>query len=144
MAIRKDTIKKQFDAALPALLEPGEQVQAQTLTQSGPTPWLMGAIGIFIMLAMGMRYYFMVVTDRRVLFMKASMWSQRPKGLAWADPRSAVALSDVDANAVLWSHLKYRKADGSEIRLNFHRLWRDELQAAVSVLSAPPPPAWSV
>ena len=55
MAFRRAKIKEQFDAAIPALLEPGEHVQAETLSQSGPSPWLVGVIGWLIMLIAGAR-----------------------------------------------------------------------------------------
>ena len=53
MAFRRAKIKEQFDAAIPAVLEPGEQVQAETLSQSGPSPWLAGLIGWIVMLLAG-------------------------------------------------------------------------------------------
>jgi hypothetical protein len=150
MAVRKETIKKQFDEAMSSVLEPGEQVAAGSYTISGPSPWLQGVLGFIGMLALGMRYYYVAVTDRRVLFMKASMWTQRPKGFAFADPKGSVAIHDVDPSA-LWSHFRYRRPDGKEIRLNFHRMWRDEMETVVRALgasptqqpttSAPPPPA---
>ena len=55
MAFRRAKIKEQFDGAIPAVLEPGEQVQAETLSQSGPSPWLAGVIGWLIMLIAGAR-----------------------------------------------------------------------------------------
>jgi hypothetical protein len=89
MAFRKATIVEQFDAAIAGTLEPGEQVRAGTLTQAGPTPWLTGAIGIVLMLVLGMRYYFVAVTDRRVIFFGASLMTVKPTKLGWADPIGA-------------------------------------------------------
>ncbi len=150
MAFRRAKIKEQFDAAIPALLEPGEHVQAETLSQSGPSPWLVGVIGWLIMLIGGARYYFIVVTDRRVLFMKASMMTGRPRGLAWADPRGAVEVSDVNLTNAVWSRFRYHRPDGKDIRLNVHRFWRNDGQAVVDALTTqaqaptptaiPPPP----
>ncbi len=150
MAFRRAKIKEQFDAAIPAVLEPGEQVQAETLSQSGPSPWLAGVIGWLIMLIGGARYYFIVVTDRRVLFMKASMMTGRPRGLAWADPRGAVEVSDVNLTNAVWSKFRYQRPDGKDIRLNVHRFWRNDGQAVVNALTTqaqaptpapiPPPP----
>jgi len=150
MAFRRAKIKEQFDAAIPALLEPGEHVQAETLSQSGPSPWLVGVIGWLIMLIGGARYYFIVVTDRRVLFMKASMMTGRPRGLAWADPRGAVEVSDVNLTNAVRSRLRYHRPDGKDIRLNVHRFWRNDGQAVVDALTTqaqaptptaiPPPP----
>jgi hypothetical protein len=141
MAFRKETIKRQFGEAQAAVLEPGEQVEAASLTTSGPSPWLAGLLGIIVMLLMGMRYYYVLVTDRRVVFMKASMMSGRPKGLAFADPKGQAGITQVKV-AKLWSSLRYRRPEGKEIRLNFHRIWRDEMQAVVQALGAsvPPPP----
>lgn len=135
MAFRKETIKRQFAEAQTEVLEPGEQVQAASLTTSGPSPWLIGAFGFLIMLLMGMRYYYILVTDRRVVFMKASLLSGRPKGLAFADPKSGVSVRDVKVAGV-WSKLRYGRPDGKEMRLNFHRFWRDEMQAVVQALGS--------
>jgi hypothetical protein len=148
MAFRKATVQEQFQQAISAILEPGERVEAGVLSQSGPTPWLSGAIGIVFMLVLGMRYYFIAVTDRRVLFMKASLMTVRPQRLGWADPRDVGTLSDVDADASLWSHFRYaRPGETKATRFNVHRIWRDELRSVVSAMSsgassplpAPPP-----
>jgi hypothetical protein len=148
MAFRKTTITDQFQAAIGAVLEPGERIEAGTLTQSGPTPWLAGAIGMLMMLVLGMRYYFIAVTDRRVLFVRGSLMTLRPTGLAWADERGAGRVFDVDAEAVLWGHFSYeRPGDGEVTRFNVHRIWRDELRRVLSgmttrtsgQLPAPPP-----
>lgn len=148
MAVRREKIREQFRAAEQSLLEPGEQVVAGALTQAGPSPWLAGGIGFLIMYAFGMRIYFMTVTDRRVLFLKSSIWSARPKGLAFADPRDSVSLADVNVAAV-WSKVRYT-AGARSLRLNFHRIWRDDFEKIVQALRgagrapsgepAPPPP----
>src|SRR5437762_1358982 len=115
MAFRRVKIKEQFDAALPAVLEPGERVEAETMAQSGPSPWLIGVIGWLFLLLAGARYYFIMVTDRRVLFMKASMIAAgRPRGLAWADPRDGVHVSDVHLTNAVWSKFRYRRANGKD------------------------------
>jgi len=142
MAFRKATIEEQFDSAIAGVLEPGEEVRAGVLTQAGPTPWLTGAIGIVLMLALGMRYYFVAVTDRRVIFFGASLMNVKPTKLGWADPIGTGTLSDVDAGAALWSHFKYqRPGDAKATRFNVHRMWRDELQQVLSAASSAPLPA---
>ncbi|HJP66612.1 MAG TPA: hypothetical protein VKA30_09955 [Actinomycetota bacterium] len=147
MAFRRAKIKEQFGSAVQEVLEPGEQVQAETLTQSGPSPWLTGLIGWLFMLVAGARFYFIVLTDRRVLFLKASLLSGRPRGLAWADPRGAVRISDVQLGNTLWSKFRYARPEGKELRLNIHRIWRSDAQELVQALTAtlspselPPPP----
>jgi hypothetical protein len=148
MAFRKATISEQFSRAIRPELEPGERIEAGFMSQSGPTPWAVGAIGIVMMLALGMRYYFVAVTDRRVLFLQGSLMTSKPKALAWSDRRGAGRVFEVDADAALWSHFKYeRPGDGEVTRFNVHRVWRDELRQALSAMTertsatmpAPPP-----
>ena len=141
MAFRRAKIKEQFDAAIPAVLEPGEQVQAESMVISGPSPWLVGAVGWLVMLLLGQRYYFIAVTDRRVIFMKASMFTGRPKGLAWADPRGAAQVTDVDLDNAVWSKFRYHRPEGKEIRINVHRFWREDGQQVVATLQSQQPAA---
>jgi len=137
MAFKQTTIRGQFTEALGAVLEPGEQVRAGAYAVSGPSPWLTGAIGIVLMLVLGMRYYFLAVTDRRVLFMKASLLSQRPKGLAFAYPVSSVSITGTTV-ATLWSYFKLQPPEGKPIRLNFHKIWRDEMQQIARAIESAP------
>ncbi len=135
MAISKDKIKQQFGQAVQEALEPGEQVRAQTLALSGASPWLLGGLlGMFS----GQRNYFIAVTDRRVLFIKGSVSTGRPQGVAWADPIGSAALSGVDMDNSIWSRFRYRTATGKEMRFNVHRLWRDDGKAVVAAIAARP------
>ncbi len=104
MAVRRETIRSQFTEAIGRELEQDEQVVAGAFTVSGPNPMLGLAIGVVSMLLMGMRYYYLAITDRRVILMRASMLSSRPAGLAFADPRSGVQFTDVKTAAVWSSH----------------------------------------
>ena len=66
------------------------------------------------MLVAGVRYYFVWVTDRRVIFMGLSMMSSRPTGkVAWSDLRSAVSISEATP-AATWSWFKYHAAGGRQ------------------------------
>jgi len=139
MAVRKETIRTQFTEALGPVLEPGEQVVAGAVTQSGHSPWLtsaFGALGYLIFMAFGTRLYFMAVTDRRVVLIKASILRGRPAGIRFIDARSDVQLTRVKV-AAIWSRARYRRSDGKQLRLNFHRKWRDELQLIVKELATP-------
>jgi hypothetical protein len=138
MALRKETIKKQFTEALPAVLEPGEQMQAGTFCVSGPNPlFAQGLLGIIGMLLFGMRWYFIAVTDRRVVFLKASYWTGRPSGFAWADARFSTSVSDVNLSAKVWGHFKYSSpTKPGAVRLNVHRWWLDEGKAVVAALTS--------
>jgi hypothetical protein len=140
VAVRKETIKKQFMDALPSMLEPGEQVRAGVYAVSGPNPMLsQGLLGLVGMLLFGIRWYFVAVTDRRVLFVKASLLSGRPTRLGWADPRGGATISDVKMTASLWSHMRYGSPSRPKpLRLNVHRWWQDEGRQVASALGAAP------
>ena len=147
MAVRKETIKQQFVEALPAVLEPGEQVQTGAFLVSGPSPmWVAGIFGLIGILLFKVRNYYLAVTDRRVIFYAASFWASRPKALAWADPRGSVSISDVVTDAKLWNRMLFSRPGAEKpLRLNVHAFWREEMKAVVSTLSAPaqsgsPPP----
>ena len=145
MAGRKQKIQEQFAQALAPILEPGEQVVAGVMSQTGPSPWLAGAFGIVIMLLMGARWYFVAATGKRMIVMKASMLSGRPKGLAWADPLGSFTLHDVVTDAKVWQSFKLSRPGVHEaIRFNVSKIiWKDEYLKLVSALSGslPPQPA---
>jgi hypothetical protein len=151
MAVRRDTVRKQFEDAVQPMLEPGEHLVAGAWCASGPSPlWVQGLFGLVGMVIANVRYYFVWVTDRRTIFLKSSMFSSRPKGLAWADLRSAVTVEDVKP-AATWSHFKYhRPAGGKPIRLNFPRPWREDFATMTSTLGSsavsadPAPPTGDV
>ncbi|MFL5798132.1 MAG: hypothetical protein ACJ77A_09390 [Actinomycetota bacterium] len=149
MAFRKEKIKAQYEAVVQPALEPGEQVLAGTYCQTGPSPWLQGGVGLLIMLLMGAKWYYLVVTDRRLLWFRASMWSARPKGGVEADPRSGIQIHDVDVDNVIWSKFRVQRPTGKDVRVNVHRIWRDEVQHLIAALTGqgtpqpvqPPAPA---
>jgi hypothetical protein len=71
-------------------LEPGEQVQAVFLAQTGPTPWLAGAFGAIIYMFIA-KYRVVVVTDRGIVLLKAGAWSPaKPKELVKRLPRQGL------------------------------------------------------
>ena len=107
MAVRKETIKQQFNDALPAVLEPGERVLGGAYGVSGQNPlWAQGLLGLAGFLIFGMRYYYVALTDRRLIFMNASFWTSRPQGFAWSDPRDSITISDLQTDNKLWNWSK--------------------------------------
>ena len=72
MAVRRDTVRKQFEDAVQPMLEPGEHLVAGAWCASGPSPlWVQGLFGLVGMVIANVRYYFVWVTDR------GSFWSMR-------------------------------------------------------------------
>src|SRR6266508_4871150 len=90
MAVRKEKVRQQYAEAVQQHLEPGEQLVSGAYGASGPNPlWLTGLFGLVGMVVANVRYYFVWVTDRRVIFLKGSFRTARPTGFAWSDLRQA-------------------------------------------------------
>ena len=128
----KRRLKKRFDDRVAPLLEPGEQRIAGVWAKSGPSPWLI--VGLFGFLA-GQHWYFVQVTDRRVLFVRDVR--NPAKRLAWADPRESAQVHGAQWNR-LWSEFHYRRPTGKDIRLNMQTIWRDDAKAVVGAIPAEP------
>jgi uncharacterized RDD family membrane protein YckC len=107
---------KRFDRALAALArvaESGERPVAAANASFGPSPLvvhlLLGSLGRFLLLKSTLLW----ITDRRVVLIRLSNWTGRPKGVLFAEPRSSVVLFRAQART-LW----LRRVDGTEYRLN--------------------------
>jgi len=136
VAVRKETIKQQFNDALTPVLEPGEQVLGGAYGVSGPNPlWAQGLLGLAGFLIFGMRYYYVALTDRRLIFLNASFWTSRPKGFAWSDPRDSITISDLQSDNKLWNWGKISSPTKQDLRMNFHAFWRPELKAMGDLLA---------
>jgi hypothetical protein len=135
MAVRKETIKSQVREWLNTVLEPGEREVASVNAISGPSPWL--ATGLLGLIGQAfIKYYYVVVTDRRVLFVSMSRVSGRPRAVAMSDPRSAVTVAEYKPSS-LWSVLKVNRGeDKPPVKLNVHRIWREELEQVAEALGA--------
>jgi uncharacterized RDD family membrane protein YckC len=100
-------------AALARVAEPGERPVAAANALVGPSPLvvhlLLGWLGRLLLLKSALLW----VTDRRVVLIRLSNWTGRPKGVIFADPRSSVSLFRAESRT-LWM----RRADGTEYRLN--------------------------
>lgn len=142
MAIRKEAVKKQFEEVVGTILQPGEGVVAGAYTVTGSPLFASGLFGLLGILLAGTRYYWMTVTDRRVLFLGASMMSSRPKGgIKLEDGRSTVRVENATPRAT-WSTMRYVRPQGKPMKLNFARPWREEMQAIATALGTPSvPPA---
>jgi hypothetical protein len=133
MAVRKEAVKQQFTEALPGVLEPGEQVLGGAFGMSGPNPlFAQGLFGVAGYLIFRVRPYYVAVTDRRVIFMRASFWTARPKR----------------SDAKLWNSATFSTPSKHKLRMNFHTFWGAETKTLGELLTAqlgdrparPPPP----
>jgi hypothetical protein len=118
-------------AAVQPQLEPGEQVQATLgFAQTGPSPWFYALTYLIIF---WIKVLGIVVTDKRVFFVKRSVMTNRVKSVDHVVPRDQVRVVEWSDKA-LWSKLRLQEPNG-ELKLNVHRIHRAEAEQIVAALS---------
>jgi hypothetical protein len=111
-------------------LEAGEQIVATIgQSQTGPTPWFF-LITYFIIF--WIRYWALVLTDRRVIFVKCSTWTGGPRAVDHSVPRDQVKVLEFRTGTV-WSKLTLQ-AGPETLKLNVPRISRDDATAFVQAL----------
>jgi hypothetical protein len=126
-----DRRRKQVLDAVQPHLEPGEEVHANLpSSQTGPSPWF---YAITYLIAFWIRQLGVVVTNKRVFFVKRGTFTNQVKGV-----EAVFALDDVHVvdwkSAALWSTLRVQRPDG-ELKLNVHRMHRDDAEQLAHVLA---------
>jgi hypothetical protein len=135
MAVRKETIKKQANEMVLQALQPGEQIVSGVYAITGPSPWLMNQLGLLGQFFID--YYYVAVTQQQVIFVKMNRISNRPKEIAFTTPLQSVRVSDYKRSA-MWSSFRYNVPTAAKpLRLNVHRIWRQELDALVGAFGVP-------
>lgn len=138
MAFRKATMKKQVAEAL-AQQAPGDRPLVSVMAVAGPTPWLsvglLGLVGQFLI-----KYYFITATEQGLVLHRIHRITQRPKEIVHAIPRDQARglFGETQLNP-LWSvfHLAL-PGESKPVRMNIHRLWRNELEELLAVVSGAP------
>jgi hypothetical protein len=135
MAVRKETIKKQANEMAARALQPGEPIISGVYAITGPSPWLMNQLGLLGQFFID--YYYVAVTPQQVIFVKMNRVSNRPKEIAFTAPLHSVRITDYN-RAALWSSFRYNTPNAAKpLRLNVHRVWRQELDALVGAFGVP-------
>ena len=120
-------------AAIAPTLEPGEQILTGARVQSGISQW-------WVLLSeyarLFQRWYYLAVTDRRLIFCALSFWTGRPKSVKIAVPREQVRVTDYRPG-VTWTsfRLSFPGRD-KPMRIRTPRVWRPEVEAVLSALGA--------
>lgn len=117
-------------------LDDGEQVQAVLpACQTGPTP-LLAIFGVLYMLVFRVRMYALVVTERRIVYVRCSFWTARPQAVERELPIGSVSVVGNRAGAV-WGKLEL--SDGNELlKLNVLRMFHRDAAAAAGALGGAP------
>ncbi len=134
MAVRKATMKQQLMEAV-SQANPADRVHGTVVSITGPSPWLIGLLGLFGQLII--KYYFVTVTDQAVLFHGMNRMTGRPKEIVHAIPRAQFpGVHDVQLNP-LWSWFRtVLPGEAAPTRLNVHRQWKSELEQLLPLLGA--------
>ena len=106
-------------------LEPGETIQTVFMAQTGPTPWLAGAVGALIYVFIA-KYRVVVVTERAVVLLKAGAFRpSKPKEVVSRLPRTT-PIGPFDGK--IWGKVTI---DGE--RHWVHRRFKDDVERAAAV-----------
>jgi len=110
----------------------GEEIHANLpSSQTGPSPWF---YAVTYLIAFWIRQLGVVVTNKRVFFVKRGTFTV--KGIDEVLPLDDVYVTDWKLSA-LWSTLRIRRPDGV-LKLNVHRVHRDDAEQLVHVLAEQP------
>jgi hypothetical protein len=130
----KERTASRAQAVIAPQLEPGEQVLVGTRVHTGPSDWwrLVPRLGEFVRLLQ--RHYFVVHTDRRVIFCGLSYWTARPKNIKIIVPNAYARVTDYRPGKLhpffRFSHPERQKP----MKIRANRVWRPEVERLVSGL----------
>jgi hypothetical protein len=129
----KDRMAARAQQVVGPQLEPGEQLVAGLRAYTGPSEmWRLLSYWVRFF----QRHYYLVITDRRVIFCGISFWTGRPQRIKIVIPRSAVQVSDYDPAATYPSFKLAYPERPSGMMLRTYGTYRPELQQAVAILAA--------
>ena len=132
-----DRRREQVAAAVAPQLEPGEEILANLPScQTGPSPWM---YAVTYLIAFSIRQLGVVVTDRRVFFVKRGTFTNSVKGIEAVLDRDAVQVTEWKP-AGLWSTLRLQRPGGM-LKLNVHRMHREDAEGLVQTLAQERVPA---
>jgi hypothetical protein len=120
------------------LQQNGDQAIAGVYAITGPSPWLMNEIGLLGQFFV--KYYFVVLTERQqLLFLRMNRMTNRPGEVEFTAPREAVQITDFKRRT-LWSSFRYTGPGVTKpLRLNVHRVWREDLDDLATALGVAAP-----
>jgi hypothetical protein len=136
----KDRTAARASAVVEAHLEPGEQMLLGSRVHSGPSDWwrLIPRVGAFVRFFQ--RHYYMVLSDRRVIFCGLSYWTARPKRIKAVVQRGQVQVSDYKPGTVWPSFRIGYPGRNKPMKLRAHRVYRPEVEQILGALGFGGPP----
>jgi hypothetical protein len=114
-------------------LEPGEQMIAGARVHTGPSDWLRWAPYVRLVVRFMQRHYYVMVTDRRLVFCGISFWNARPDHISWMVPRAGVQASDYTAGAI-YPSFRLSFPDRKPMRLRIYSSYEPEAMRILGIL----------
>jgi hypothetical protein len=129
----KDATGGRAAQVIGAHLEPGEQMLAGARVHTGPSDWLRWAPYVRLLVRLAQRHYYLMVTDRRLIFCGISYWNARPTHIGWVVPRAGVQASDYTVGAI-YPSFRLTFPDRKPMRLRIYSSYEPEAVRILSIL----------
>lgn len=134
MGIIADRRYRKVEEFITPQLEAGERVDTiLSYCQTGPSPWF---TALTVLIIFWIRPYAIVVTDRRVIFIRRSALTNRVKGIESIAARHEVTVA-VYHVPILWGKLVLNRP-GGPLKLHVHRMHLEDLETFVPALGGVP------
>jgi hypothetical protein len=124
----KERTASRAHAVIAPHLEPGEQPLVGARVHTGPSDWwrLIPRVGVLVRFFQ--RHYFVVHTDRRVIFCGLSYWTARPKSIKMIVPNENARVTDYRPGK-LHPFFRFSHPERSKpMKVRSNRVWRPEVE----------------
>jgi hypothetical protein len=130
-------LREQTEHVAAETLEPGEEIVSLAQGQARPRFWL----GLELLLGWVMfffiKYYTVVLTDRRLILLRGSKLSARPKTVEWAEPRESIVVETFKRGFLVSKFFFRRRHAEGVVRLRVARRAADEAEQIAAALGGP-------
>jgi hypothetical protein len=142
MPVSRKAVKRAVEESVTSQLELGETVVSAFLAVTGPSPWLMAQLGFINQLFI--RRWYLSLTERRVITVSlrrkdiVSLGGPENRGEETIPPaqRAGIKITEVKRRPV-WSSFRYGSPGTARpIRMNVHRIWRDDMDKFIGELAS--------
>ncbi len=130
----KDRTAGRAQAVIAPHLEPGEQPLVGARVHTGPSDWwrLIPRVGAFVRFFQ--RHYFVVHTDRRLIFCGLSYWTARPKNVKIVVPNEHARVTDYRPGKLHGSFRFSHPERKRPMTVRLGRVWRPEVERLLGSL----------
>jgi len=130
----KEKVAGRAAAVIAPGLEPGERILIGARVQSGISQWwvLLSAYARLFQ-----RWYYLALTDRRLIFCAISFWTGRPVAVKIVVPREQLRVVDYQPGTMWTSFRLSFPGREKPMRVRAPRAYRSEVEQILGALGAP-------